>query len=166
MADKSEVIEDSTITPLLVGGLESANLSSSMFHDQRSSNAVFKVLRFEAPAPSIQQQHCVYVPSITSIMMSLITILYPVIHISSPHFIPNYSSLNLHPTNLIFKNKYDCMLKNEIPYKGGLITSSLDTTEGHQVGGDLEEGRYSGVIRRSVRLDHPIPSTEVETPRK
>ncbi|KAK1303783.1 hypothetical protein QJS10_CPB11g01253 [Acorus calamus] len=52
------------------------------------------------------------------------------------------------------------MLKNEIPSKGGLITSSLDTTEGHQVGGDLEEGRCSGVIRRSVRLDRPIASAE------
>ncbi|KAK1310616.1 hypothetical protein QJS10_CPA08g01324 [Acorus calamus] len=87
-------------------------------------------------------------------------ILYPVIHISSTHRIPIYSSLNIHPTNLICKNKYDRMLKNEIPCKGGLVTSSLDTTEGHQVGGDLEEGCCSGVIRRSVRLDRPIPSAE------
>ncbi|KAK1283818.1 hypothetical protein QJS10_CPB21g00842 [Acorus calamus] len=52
------------------------------------------------------------------------------------------------------------MLKNEIPCKGGLITSSLESTEGHKVGGDLEEGHCSGVIRRSVRLDRPIPSAE------
>ncbi|KAK1282241.1 hypothetical protein QJS10_CPB22g00221 [Acorus calamus] len=52
------------------------------------------------------------------------------------------------------------MLKNEIPCKGGLITSSLDLTEGHKVGGDLEEGHCSDVIRRSIQLDRPIPSAE------
>ncbi|KAK1305646.1 hypothetical protein QJS10_CPA10g01762 [Acorus calamus] len=52
------------------------------------------------------------------------------------------------------------MLKNEIPCKCGFITSSLESIEGHKVGGDPEEGHLSSVIRRSIRLDRPIPSAE------
>ncbi|KAK1276905.1 hypothetical protein QJS04_geneDACA003747 [Acorus gramineus] len=49
--------------------------------------------------------------------------------------------------------------------KGGLITSSLKTTEGPKVGG-LEVSGFSSAIRGSIRLNHPIPSAEAKEKRR